>query len=137
MNSAKLIPQEKKGGFPLFSLEGSSASEIVENLALGFLDNSDNNHGKIKDIPEENKTSLEMHRLIVEFYCREKTLPLKEFIMNLEKRIILRALSKASWNQRIAARFLGIKYTTLNEKIKKYKINFKKNPFFISGYLSK
>jgi DNA-binding NtrC family response regulator len=136
MASTKLIPPEKKEDFQLFSLEGNSPSAIIESLTLDFLDKSDKKYGKVKDVHTKDKIRKEMYKFIVEFFCKKETLPLKEFIMTLEKCIILRALSKFNGNQKEAAKFLGIKYTTLNEKIKKYRIDFRKNPYFVSGFLS-
>lgn len=136
MASTKLIPREKKEDFQLFSLEGNSPSTIIESLTLDFLDKSDKKYGKVKDVHTKDKIRKEMYKFIVEFFCKKETLPLKEFIMTLEKCIILRALSKFNGNQKEAAKFLGIKYTTLNEKIKKYRIDFRKNPYFVSGFLS-
>jgi len=136
MASTKLIPPEKKEDFQLLSLEGNSPSAIIESLTLDFLDKSDKKYGKVKDVHTKDKIRKEMYKFIVEFFCKKETLPLKEFIMTLEKCIILRALSKFNGNQKEAAKFLGIKYTTLNEKIKKYRIDFRKNPYFVSGFLS-
>lgn len=39
-----------------------------------------------------------------------------------EKRVIIRALREAGGCQKRAAKLLGIKYTTLNYKVKKYKV---------------
>ncbi|NIM90876.1 MAG: hypothetical protein GTO17_08005 [Candidatus Aminicenantes bacterium] len=136
MASTKLVPQEKKEDFQLFNLEGNAPSAIIESLALDFLDKSKEKHGKAKDIPAKDKIRKEMYKIIVEFFCKKETLPLKEFIMTLEKCIILRALSKFNGNQKEAAKFLGIKYTTLHEKVKKYRIDFRKNPYLVSGILS-
>lgn len=136
MASTKLIPREKKDKFQLFSLEGNSPSAIIESLALDFFDESDKSYGKVKDANRKDKIEMEMYKFIVEFFCKKETLPLKEFIMTLEKCIILRTLSKFNGNQKEAAKFLGIKYTTLNEKIKKYRIDFRKSPYFVSGFLS-
>jgi DNA-binding NtrC family response regulator len=136
MDSTKLVPREKKEDFQMYSHEGNSPSAIIESFTLDFLDKSDKKYRKAKNAPTKDKIRKEMYKFIVEFFCKKETLPLKEFIMNLEKCIILRALSKFNGNQKESAKFLGIKYTTLNEKIKKYKIDFKKNPYFVSGYLS-
>jgi DNA-binding protein Fis len=53
---------------------------------------------------------------------------LKRFIDNIERSIIVKVLMRARGNQKVAAKVLGIKYTTLNEKIKKYGIRFQKQP---------
>jgi len=136
MASTKLVPREKKEDLQLFSLEGNFPSAIIESLALDFLDKSDKKYVKVKDSLTKDEIRKEMYKFIVEFFCKKETLPLKEFIVTLEKCIILRALSKFNGNQKDAAKFLGIKYTTLNEKIKKYKIDFRKNPYFASGFSS-
>jgi len=57
--------------------------------------------------------------------CAEEDLPLKEFIDELEKELILRTLFRANGNRKQAAEFLGIKYTTLHEKLKKHNIRFR------------
>lgn len=63
---------------------------------------------------------------------------LKEFIEEVERAIIIKTLAKFNGNQRETAEFLGIKYTTLNEKVKRYNIYFRKEPIinFYSANLS-
>lgn len=129
--ATKLIPREGKEQIQEFSIDGSSLSGIIESLDLDFLDRSDKKSEKLQEVSKENKLRMEMYKLIVEFFSLKETLSLKDFIITLEKCIILRALSEVNGNQKEAARFLGIKYTTLNEKIKKYKIDFKKSPYLI------
>ena len=53
-------------------------------------------------------------------------MPFKEIIEKVEKDIITAALLKTDGNQKQAAEVLRIKYTTLNEKIKRYNIEFQK-----------
>jgi DNA-binding NtrC family response regulator len=129
--ATKLIPREGKEQIQEFSIDGSSLSGIIESLDLDFLDRSDKKSEKLQEVSKENKLRMEMYKLTVEFFFLKETLSLKDFIITLEKCIILRALSEVNGNQKEAARFLGIKYTTLNEKIKKYKIDFKKSPYLI------
>lgn len=57
------------------------------------------------------------------------SIPLKEMIDGLERNVILSALNKVNGNQKYAAEILGVKYTTLNEKIKKYNVRFRTKPF--------
>ena len=54
--------------------------------------------------------------------CIKKNVPLKNFIYEIEKEMIIKALKVSGGNQRIASFILGIKPTTLNEKIKKFHI---------------
>jgi DNA-binding NtrC family response regulator len=71
-------------------------------------------------------SSVDFYDLFVEFFCEARPIRLKEKMEVLEKKIILNILEKTQGNQRDAARRLGIKYTTLNVKIKKYGIRFQK-----------
>jgi DNA-binding NtrC family response regulator len=54
-----------------------------------------------------------------------ESLSLKEFMDDLERRLIIRMLFRANGNRKEAAQLLGIKYTTLHEKLKKHNIHFK------------
>jgi len=57
--------------------------------------------------------------------CSDKDMPLKEFIEELERRLIIWTLFRANGNRKQVAKLLGIKYTTLHEKLKKHNIRFK------------
>ena len=79
--------------------------------------------------------SLEFHKaqadpidLFIEDSYRRKKMPLKDFLSDIELRLIVFSLNEANGNQRKAAKILGIKPTTLNEKLKRYKIRFQKTP---------
>ncbi len=65
---------------------------------------------------------------VIELLLTENPLQLKKLMQEVEKGIILRILEKTGGNQRHAAKILGLKYTTLNEKVKRYKIRFQKRP---------
>jgi len=56
----------------------------------------------------------------------EKQIPLKDVIEELEKQIILCVLNEVEGSQKDAAEILGTKYTTLNEKLKRYGIRVKR-----------
>lgn len=64
----------------------------------------------------------------VEYICMNERIDLKEFLEELERTILIKILAKFNGNQKNAAKFLGIKYTTLNEKVRKYNIHFRKEP---------
>jgi DNA-binding NtrC family response regulator len=49
-------------------------------------------------------------------------LSLKERVGNFEKALIMAALERSDWNQKRAAQFLSVNATTLNEKLKRFKI---------------
>lgn len=77
--------------------------------------------------------SLEIHKaqvdpidIFIEDSYRRKKMPLKDFLSDIELRLIVFSLNEANGNQRKAAKILGIKPTTLNEKLRKYNIGFRK-----------
>ena len=77
---------------------------------------------------QQEKFRADMLQLFIEFFCQEQSLDLRDLIESLEKCIIVNALLKADGSQKQAAKALGVKYTTLNEKIKRYNIRFEKYP---------
>jgi DNA-binding NtrC family response regulator len=78
--------------------------------------------------PPERKAGLqrELLGLLIDTLCREKPINLKSTMETIEKGVILRALGASGGNQREAAQILGVKYTTLNQKVKKYRIRLQR-----------
>lgn len=74
----------------------------------------------------QNGPNGELFDLFVEFFSKKQPVDLKGLIDQLEMRIIVTVLSRVRGNQKEAARALGLKYTTLNEKVKKYGIRFRR-----------
>jgi DNA-binding NtrC family response regulator len=66
--------------------------------------------------------------LFIEYFIMNTGIPLKKLLGSIERNIILRTLSMVKGNQKKAAKILGVKHTTLNEKIKKFNIQFQKKP---------
>ncbi len=62
--------------------------------------------------------------LFEEFYVK-RTASLREFLANIERSLILDTLERTKGDQKKAAEILGLKYTTLHEKIKRYHIYFR------------
>ncbi len=84
----------------------------------------------------EDKLKKDFFGLFIELFCQQP-LCLKDFIEDLEKRIILNTLSKVGGNQKKAAKALGMKYTTLNEKVRRYNIQFQKSPVYSPWYFER
>ena len=140
MRSGKLVYEQEKEptGFfdiekekvkksdPIIFMEGTQQREeikrVIEEVSPAY---SEDRVGSLKEYREKKK--LFWH-FIVNFFM-SSGISLKEFIGYMEKNIILRALSRVNGNQKYTAEILGMKYTTLNEKIKKYNIRFSKKPF--------
>ena len=64
--------------------------------------------------------------MFAEYFCKRHPVHLKLLLDAIEKCLILKVLDRASGNQKEAARILGIKYTTLNQKVKKHGIRFRR-----------
>jgi DNA-binding NtrC family response regulator len=75
--------------------------------------------------PSGEKRTKYLNRMAVRL-SHEAPLHLKDVIGELEKEIILRVLKEAEGNQKDAALILGMKYTTLNEKLKRYGVRVKR-----------
>jgi DNA-binding NtrC family response regulator len=64
--------------------------------------------------------------IVLEAFLFEPKPQIKMFMEEMEKRLILAILDRVGGNQKEAARILGIKYTTFNEKVKRHNILFRK-----------
>jgi len=75
---------------------------------------------------EEERLMENIFNLFIEHFFLRENIPLKVVMSNIERVFIIKALSNLGGNQKNAAKFLKINYTTLNEKIKRYNIRIKK-----------
>ena len=79
------------------------------------------------DMLERQEICMELRDQFSEdFWNLVQKLPFKELMDRLEQTIIISALDKFKGNQRKTAKFLGMKPTTLYEKIKKHNISVRK-----------
>ncbi len=69
-------------------------------------------------------------RAYVDAFLHDPKPRLKPFLDDIERTVILAALGWTGGNQVEASRLLGVKYTTLNEKIKRYRIWFDRQPIY-------
>lgn len=83
--------------------------------------------GKSKKAGRNHKSSNRVLQ-VVNILAAENQMQLKKLLQDVEKGIIIRFLDRTGGNQRHAAKLLGLKYTTLNEKVKRYQIRFQKKP---------
>jgi len=100
------------------SVNGMRSIELltIDRISPGYLDEW-----------KERARSWEVLNVFIEQFCVKQKIPLPELMSILEKTILIKVLSSFNGNQRDAAKFLGIKYTTLNEKVKRYNIKFFKD----------
>ena len=67
--------------------------------------------------------------VLVEKYYISESIPLQKSIKDLERKIIIKTLSRVNGNLKEASRLLGMKYTTLHEKLKKFNIRVMKRAY--------
>ncbi len=88
--------------------------------------NSDISKGGKMDMSHVSDNLEKSKEILISSYiignCMDRNIPLKKFINKLESELIKKTLLVADGNQRTAASILGIKPTTLNEKMKKFGI---------------
>jgi len=78
------------------------------------------------DKEDEHKFRKTIVNFFVEYFYMNEKVHLKDFMDSLERAILIKMLSKFNGNQRNTAKFLGLNHTTLNQKIKKHNIRFRK-----------
>lgn len=84
---------------------------------------------KSPDKRDKQKKENLVFRILLTYYCTETKLNFKEFLDKLERILIVKTLSIFNGNQKDSAKFLGMKYTTLHEKVKRHNISFRKSPY--------
>lgn len=141
MSSEKSVNNQKKEPLEFFNIE-EEAEKARKSDMIFFIGGTQEGRKIDREIEdffpgysEERAESFREYRLkrklfwlFIEYFFMSDDIPLKELIDGIEKSVILRTLSRVNGNQKDAAKILGVKYTTLNEKIKKYNINFRKEP---------
>jgi transcriptional regulator with GAF, ATPase, and Fis domain len=86
-------------------------------------------HHQKKRIPmntEYHEAQVDPIGLFIEYICQQRKISLKDFLTRVELNLIILSLNETNGNQRKAAKILGLKPTTLNEKLRRYKIGFRK-----------
>jgi DNA-binding NtrC family response regulator len=141
MKEARYIPKQERKSLDLLDLEewpdGERlklsdwlffTEEIQEKSEVGsemsnFMSSYE---GKRDGLYKESRLDERLFWLFIEYFFMSSRIPLKKLMDSVERNIIIRTLSKVNGNQKRASRVLGVKHTTLNEKIKKYKIHLSK-----------
>jgi DNA-binding NtrC family response regulator len=144
MRSEKIIQEHKRGDLGFLNVKVEREKEINKRPSFNYsperlqereeifkrLENSfPGDSLEKKEIFRENLLKDKLVWLFIEYFFLNSNIPLKEFIDGLEKNIILRTLHEVNGNQKRAANILNVKCSTLNEKIKRYNIHFRKSPF--------
>ena len=115
MAREKLIAEQSNLLYQRRNAEVIFELENGDKLSLDFLDER-----------EREEFVMKSFKLFIKYFSSTQRVPLKELMNMVEKAILIRTLSQLNGNLKNVAKFLGLKYTTLHEKIKKYNIRFRK-----------
>jgi len=104
------------------------ASRLPASLSEGIfhIDEDGNLDLATPDKEGEHKFRKTIVNFFVEYFYMDEKVHLKDFMDSLERAILIKMLSKFNGNQRNTAKFLGLNHTTLNQKIKRHNIRFRK-----------
>lgn len=72
------------------------------------------------------KSQEDVLMFFLDYFCVKREIPFRKLMNQVERALLVRILSELNGNQKFAAEVLGIKYTTLNEKVKRHQINSRK-----------
>jgi len=141
MRSGKSVNNQRKEPLEFFSIEEEAEKDRKSDMIffIGGTQERRKIDREIEDFfsgySEERAESFKEYRLkrklfwlFIEYFFMSGDIPLKELIDGIEKNLILRTLYRVNGNQKEAAKILGVKYATLNEKIKKCSIRLRKEP---------
>ena len=117
MDRAKLVAEQHNLLYQRDNAEVIFELENGDKLSLDFLDER-----------EKEEFVMKSFKLFIKYFSSTRRVPLKELMNMVERAILIRTLSQLNGNLKNAAKILGLKYTTLHEKIKKYNIRFRKEP---------
>ena len=96
---------------------------------LSFSRSSDERHQNEENMTHGNRSHLtfknKTHFVVYDLCINEKT-SLRNLINEIERSILIQILKRFNGSQKKAAEFLGIKPSTLCEKLKRYKVRFEK-----------
>lgn len=115
-NTEKFFPSHNR--IPFQSLSHEEIFQFLKNTPMDFPQ---------KRLDENVFHEVFFHFFIDYFYMKEN-IDLKDFLNSLERAILVKMLDRFNGNQKNTAAFLRLKHTTLNQKVRKHKIDFFKRP---------
>jgi len=117
------LEKDKESSMPFFTKRAQASGETAQGIEEPFAGDLTGKNQLFREYQLKDK----LFWLFIEYFFLDRSVPLKELMEGLERSIILRTMLKVNGNQRKAAKILKIKYSTLNEKIKRYNIRFRIN----------
>lgn len=125
-----LVNRKRQGGFAArpdrdipFLLEANQdTGKVHEERGGNFMDSVSAESG----LSPREELKEDLFWFFVKYFFEQSHMPLKQFMAKIERNIILSTLYEVNGGQRRTAEILGLKYTTLNEKVKKYGIRIRK-----------
>lgn len=108
--------------------EGDSLEQFRDFNLTDILEQKTLNQWKQDLLSEESETKLRVQivLLLMELFVEVEGVSLPDIMCTLEKNILMKVLAKCNGNIRKSSQFLGVKYTTLHEKLKRHNISIQK-----------
>ena len=108
--------------------EGDSLLPFSDFKLADFLEQKIPDQWKqdLSSVEVESKLRAQIVLLLVELFVEVEGVSLPKIMCILEKKILIKALLQYNGNIKKASQFLGIKYTTLHEKLKRHNISIQK-----------
>ena len=108
-------------------LASSNSSQWIQSILQIFPKDMTNEKLDLSSLSKREKDHLKecVFLLLINCCCADNELCLSEIIHQTEKALIMKALFRFNGSIVEAADALGVKYTTLHEKIKRYHIQIK------------
>ena len=101
----------------------------LDKNGLGENNSGENNAASAPVDERLRLLAMEYFDPVIARFCQEDIFPLRDLINIFERAVLIRSLSNFNGNQKKTADYLGLKLSTLNEKIKKHNIQFRKEPY--------
>lgn len=118
MNPRESLFYQKKQEFA-YKVKKNQEANRFEDLFKKFLEKQGKKHSDL--------TKQDFLINFLEHFCVKNRIPFRKLMDHLERSFLKRILSEMNGNQKVTSEVLGIKHSTLNEKIKRHGIQFKKN----------
>jgi DNA-binding protein Fis len=118
MNSRVSLFYKKKHEYAFHDIQNREAKKFNE-LFKDFIEEHNQTDSRI--------SKRDFLTNFLEYFCVKNEISFRELMDQLERAFLVRILSEMNGNQKLASEILGIKHTTLHEKVKKHRIQFKKD----------
>jgi transcriptional regulator of acetoin/glycerol metabolism len=112
------------------NLAYSNDLQGIQNIIKIFPPDLSQNELNLDSLSKRERTHLKesIFQLFINCCCADRELCMRKVLRQTEKALIIKSLTRFNGSIGGAAEALGVKYTTLYEKLKRHQIQFEKRP---------